>query len=71
MGLARVYTYSNFFVPINDLNRLILPKEVACIEEIDMNGHESAYHEIITWCMDEVATAADTEMISGFVAPKF
>jgi hypothetical protein len=71
VGLSRVYTYSNFFVPINDFNRILLPEEVARIEEIDMNGHESAYREIITWCMDEVATAADTEMISGFVASKF
>jgi len=71
VGLSRVYTYSNFFVPINNLNRLLTPEEIERIESIDMNDDEAAYREIITWCLDEVATAADEELISGFVASKF
>jgi len=35
-----------------------------------MNAAESAYREIIAWCMDEVATAANEDLISGFVASK-
>lgn len=71
VGLSRVYTYSNFFVPINELHRLLTPEEIQRIEAIDMNNHESAYREIITWCMEEVATFADEEMVSGFVASKY
>jgi len=34
------------------------------------NG-ESAYQEIITWCLDEVATAVSKDLISPFVSSKF
>ena len=36
-----------------------------------MNGDEAAYREIITWCMDEISSASEQELISGFVGSKF
>lgn len=71
MGLSRVYTYDNFFVPINGLNRLLTKDEVKRIEDIGANDGEEAYREIISWCLDEVSTVAEKNMISGFVSSKY
>jgi hypothetical protein len=71
VGLSRVYTYSNFFLPINKLHRLLTPEEVERIEAIDMNNAESAYREIIEWCLMEIETAAQQKLIDGFTAAKY
>lgn len=50
---------------------MLTPEEFERIESIGINGSEAAYREIITWCLDEVSTAANEELISGFVGSKF
>lgn len=71
VGLSKVYNYENFFLPINEMTRMLTPDEVKRIKAIGMDGGESAYREILTWALDEVSTAASKEMISGFVSSKY
>lgn len=71
VGLSGVYKYENFFVPINKLNRLLTDEEVERLEDVRMDGSEAAYREIITWCLDEISTAASENLISNFVSSKF
>lgn len=36
-----------------------------------MNVGESTYREIITWCLDEISSASEKKLFSGFVSSKF
>lgn len=50
---------------------MLTAEEIDRIDDIGMDDGESAYREIISWCLAEVATFADKNMISGFLSSKY
>ena len=68
VGLGKTYTYKNFFLPINETQRVLNKQELMRIESIGMDEGGSCYRELIVWCCDEVQDALNKGVISEMIA---
>lgn len=64
VGLSSTYTFDNFFVEINDIDKMLTDEEVGRMKEINMNVGGSCYRELIAWCIMEVETAMEQDLIA-------
>ena len=54
VGLSPTYSSKNFVNPINDAQKLLLPTELARLEEIGLSGGGSATRELLGWALEVV-----------------
>jgi hypothetical protein len=66
IGLSRVYSFDEFFVPLNERYKLLTDEEYHRIRRIDRSGFRSdPVRELITWCITDVHDA----LKQGYIDP--
>jgi hypothetical protein len=66
VGLSQVYSYDEFFVPLNRRYNLLTDEEYHRIRQIDRSGFSSdPVREVITWCITDVHDA----LKQGYIDP--
>ena len=66
VGLSGVYSYDEFFVPLNKRYNLLTDEEYRRIRQIDRSGFSSdPVREVITWCITDVHDA----LKQGYIDP--
>lgn len=65
-GLSKIYSKASFFDEINRRLKLLTPREMMRMDELDMDNGSDAAREILTWCMREVKVARQ----KGYIEPR-
>ena len=69
VGLSRVYSFEEFFVPMNERYNLLTQEEYNLIRRIDICGLKSdPVREIITWCITDVQDALQQGLFDAHTA---
>lgn len=69
VGLSDVYTFENFFLELNKLNRFLTEKEMDRMKAINMDtAGGSTHRELTMWCIAEVQQAEKDDIINSDMA---
>lgn len=69
IGLSKVYSYEEFFKPMNRRYNLLTDEEYKCIRRINQCGHNSDnVREVVTWCITDVHIALKQGYIDAHTA---
>jgi hypothetical protein len=64
-GLSKIYSKASFFDEMNKRLKLLTPKEMMRMDELDMDNGSDAAREIFTWCLREVAVVKEQGYIEA------
>ena len=54
VGLSETYHQDNFLLPMNDIQKLLQPAELARLQEIGVNSGGAAANEVIGWALQVI-----------------
>ena len=65
VGLSRTYSEQEFFCKLNEEFYMLTPHELASLKHFEMDHGPDAYHELISWCMQDIETAFQKNLIDA------
>jgi predicted membrane chloride channel (bestrophin family) len=68
VGLGGPYTKNNCFNVYNKEHKLLNSREMARVEELNMDSGAAAFKELVTWCQKDVGRARKAGLIDAYEA---